>query len=99
MEPEPLAVILFLLIFLENWLVLSGKNEFLLSASAILGQHTPAGHYPIISSEHNHCRDGLRYTWEPGNCFAGCWVQLVSKVQPETLLDLLPLPFSQLSLS
>lgn len=36
MEPEPLAVVLFLLIFLENWLALSGKNdtlqEFLLSA-------------------------------------------------------------------
>lgn len=102
LEPEPLALVLFLQIFLENWLVLSDKNvtlqEFLLSASTTLGQHTPAGHYPIISSEHNHCRDSLRYTWEPGNCFAGCCVKLISKVQLETLMDLLPLRFSQLIL-
>lgn len=95
MEPEPLALVLFLLIFLESWLVLSGKNdtpqEFLLSASTTLGQHTPAGHYPIISAEHNHCWDSLRDTWEPGNCFAGCCVKLISKVQIETLMDLLPL--------
>lgn len=54
LEPEPLALVLFLLIFLESWLVLSGRNdtlqEFLLSASTTLGQHTPAGHHPIISS-------------------------------------------------
>lgn len=95
LEPEPLALVLFLLIFLESWLVLSGKNdtlqEFLLCASTALGQHTPAGHYPIISSEHKHCRDSLRYTWEPGNCFAGCCGKLISKVQLETLLDLLHL--------
>lgn len=104
MEPEPLAVVLFLLIFLENWLALSGKNdtlqEFLLSASTTLGQHTPAEHYPIISSEQNHCRDSLRYyTWEPGNCFAGFCVKLISKFHLETLMDLLPVPFSQMSLS
>lgn len=103
LEPEPLAVVLFLVIFFENWLVLSGKNdalqEFLLSASTTLGQHTPAGHYPIISSEHSHCRDSLRYPWEPGSCFAGCWVKLMSKFQLESLMDLLPLPLSQLSLS
>lgn len=103
MEPEPLAVVLFLLIFLENWLALSSRNytlqEFLLSASTTLGQHTPAGYYPIISLEQNHCRDTARSTWEPGNCFAGCCVKLISKFQLETLMDLLPVPFSQLSLS
>lgn len=67
LEPAPLAVVLFLLFSQENCLALSGKNgtlqEFLLSASTALGQHTPAGHYPTISAEQNHCRDSLRYTW------------------------------------
>lgn len=58
--------------------------------------HPSSGHYPIVSSEHNHCRNSL---WEPGNCFAGCCVKLISKVQLETLMDLLPLLFSQLNLS